>query len=821
MTRFSARFWSLAVVVGYVGSSLAVLTLSGCNPAVGSAKKSASSPQATAEAKKLLDDMAANYLKLNSYADAGKLTLAFELNGEPRRDEFDYSTTFARPNKLRLHCYGTVVVSDGKQLRASVRDLAPQVLTIEAPAKLDETALISDPIIADSLVQGGPAGGPIVPSLLTNANLLPDLLKTAKPPALLEPIEIEKELCDQVQIEFTAPKNDSQNKDGDNKADAEPGMTGKLIFCIDRKLKVLRRIEFPIHPQTLDEIAKNGGKNATLIAEFTGVQTNHAQSDKAFAFEPPAGATLVKRFVRAFPPEQPSNLLGKQVGDFTFGLAKNDTITRDSLKDKVVVFDFWFASCEPCRMTAPLVQQVYEKYKDNKDVSFYAVNVADDSATVEQLEKTLKDWGSTLPLARDMQQQAEKVFSQTGMPCLMVLGKDGRLQYFEAGLNPNLPNDLPAVLDRVLKGEDTFEDVTKKYEIAKKDYEERIRLATLGTNSPDEPPKVEIAAATQPTKLKLTKRWTTADLKGPVGNVLIVPGEEQAKIYVHDGYQAVAEINKDGKLLKRHDLQIPEKQVVSFVRTAVDAAGKRYFVGFANAMPQLHCYDEEWKRLFSYPEGDQALIADVQLADFVQPGQVAIHVGYWDNAGVQGVSLDGKRLWASRAVQNPLHLAAGGKKDSGGRTTFVVNGSEALFPVGGTGQLGTPITIANRALEWLTAADLSGDGTTKLCGISAHLPDASVILGLDETGREQWSYRLVKGIPQQPVERIVAGKLQGQGVWLVVGPDGSLHVLTATGELLEKFNYGADISGVGTVQIDGQDVLLISSKQGFEALTVE
>jgi hypothetical protein len=84
-----------------------------------------------------------------------------------------------------------------------------------------------------------------------------------------------------------------------------------------------------------------------------------------------------------------------------------------------------------------------------------------------------------------------------------------------------------------------------------------------------------------------------------------------------------------------------------------------------------------------------------------------------------------------------------------------------------------------------------------------------------------WSYLLPAGIQPQPVEPIIAGKLGGGGQWLLPGPDGSIHIVSADGKLLDKFNYGAALQGMATFEIGGRSVLVVSSPRGLEAWKVE
>ena len=85
-----------------------------------------------------------------------------------------------------------------------------------------------------------------------------------------------------------------------------------------------------------------------------------------------------------------------------------------------------------------------------------------------------------------------------------------------------------------------------------------------------------------------------------------------------------------------------------------------------------------------------------------------------------------------------------------------------------------------------------------------------------------WKYELPFGT-QQPVEAIVVGRLLPGPArqWILPGSDGSIHVLAADGTPIDRFNYGEQVTGLATLEIDGKPVLLISSPSGVEALRAE
>ena len=63
-----------------------------------------------------------------------------------------------------------------------------------------------------------------------------------------------------------------------------------------------------------------------------------------------------------------------------------DTISSDDLAGKIVLVNFWYAGCGPCRTEADDLNGLYDEYGD-KGVAFVGVNIRDDAATALSFEK--------------------------------------------------------------------------------------------------------------------------------------------------------------------------------------------------------------------------------------------------------------------------------------------------------------------------------------------------------------------------------------------------------------------------------------------------
>ena len=102
---------------------------------------------------------------------------------------------------------------------------------------------------------------------------------------------------------------------------------------------------------------------------------------------------------------------------------------------KVLVVNFWYAGCPPCRAEAPTLNALADKYKG--DVQFIGVDVIDDRATAAGFERTYK---STYPSILDQENGAavQLAFAASrppkAVPSTLVLDRRGRITARIVGL---------------------------------------------------------------------------------------------------------------------------------------------------------------------------------------------------------------------------------------------------------------------------------------------------------------------------------------------------------------------------------------------------
>ncbi|MDL2305343.1 AhpC/TSA family protein [Bacteroides sp. OttesenSCG-928-D19] len=92
-------------------------------------------------------------------------------------------------------------------------------------------------------------------------------------------------------------------------------------------------------------------------------------------------------------------------------------------KGKYVLVDFWASWCKPCRMEAPVLAEVYQKYKGDK---FEVLGVAvwdQRDATLRAIEEDGNAW----PQILDAQTIPTELYGIQGIPHIILFGPDGTI----------------------------------------------------------------------------------------------------------------------------------------------------------------------------------------------------------------------------------------------------------------------------------------------------------------------------------------------------------------------------------------------------------
>lgn len=120
---------------------------------------------------------------------------------------------------------------------------------------------------------------------------------------------------------------------------------------------------------------------------------------------------------------------GAEFGSFKLKNMKGKKFDSKSLKDKVVVFNFWFINCPPCKTEIPHLNKVVEEFKD-KDVVFIAVALDQYNELQDFLEKTPFNYEII-----DDGRNFAAYYGITSYPTHVVVDKQGKIAYHTSGLS--------------------------------------------------------------------------------------------------------------------------------------------------------------------------------------------------------------------------------------------------------------------------------------------------------------------------------------------------------------------------------------------------
>jgi thiol-disulfide isomerase/thioredoxin len=102
------------------------------------------------------------------------------------------------------------------------------------------------------------------------------------------------------------------------------------------------------------------------------------------------------------------------------------------LKGKVVVINFWFINCPPCRMEIPDLNELVAHYKDNPDVVFLGIAM-DEKSRLQEFQKMM-------PFKYNIIEKGEYLARENNVgafPTHVVLDRNGKILFHTDGLAEN------------------------------------------------------------------------------------------------------------------------------------------------------------------------------------------------------------------------------------------------------------------------------------------------------------------------------------------------------------------------------------------------
>jgi len=108
--------------------------------------------------------------------------------------------------------------------------------------------------------------------------------------------------------------------------------------------------------------------------------------------------------------------------------SEDKTIQLDTIKNKVIVLDFWTTSCGVCFRKFPDFDNIYSKYKNNPKIELYAVNIPIKRDTLGQAKKMISYYKYNFPVLYAKSDSIPLSLNFNGYPHLIII-KNREIRY--------------------------------------------------------------------------------------------------------------------------------------------------------------------------------------------------------------------------------------------------------------------------------------------------------------------------------------------------------------------------------------------------------
>lgn len=121
--------------------------------------------------------------------------------------------------------------------------------------------------------------------------------------------------------------------------------------------------------------------------------------------------------------------------EFEGVIENGDTVSSDDYRGDVLVVNFWYAGCPPCRLEAPDLEALAQQFAPD-GVRFLGVNIYDQAPTALSFAK---EFGVTYPSILDVNDGRVRLafagqVAPNAVPTTLVLDREGRVAARIAGL---------------------------------------------------------------------------------------------------------------------------------------------------------------------------------------------------------------------------------------------------------------------------------------------------------------------------------------------------------------------------------------------------
>ena len=199
------------------------------------------------------------------------------------------------------------------------------------------------------------------------------------------------------------------------------------------------------------------------------------------------------------------------------------------------------------------------------------------------LRDALKQWSSPLDSVRDDDGFLAQELKISAVPAVFVLNKDGTIEALEMGFTPILVNEVSECIDQIRNDESPSKTTlknklaeTEQYENHRKEWLQRGIFVDEDVIQMTGIPETVAAQTSQPRQFELKLLWESKDVQNP-GALLAEDGASpHGCVWVLENGKKVVQIDSNGRVESRIDLELNSKEICSFIRkTSLTESGNR------------------------------------------------------------------------------------------------------------------------------------------------------------------------------------------------------------------------------------------------------
>jgi cytochrome c biogenesis protein CcmG, thiol:disulfide interchange protein DsbE len=129
--------------------------------------------------------------------------------------------------------------------------------------------------------------------------------------------------------------------------------------------------------------------------------------------------------------------------DFAMTTFNGENFRLSDLRGQIVIVNFWASWCLPCREEAPILQSVWERYRE-RGVTVVGIAYLD---TETEALAFLGEFNITYPNGQDLRTEISNVYRIRGVPETFVIDRDGNIVEFI--IAPVREGQLDIIIERL------------------------------------------------------------------------------------------------------------------------------------------------------------------------------------------------------------------------------------------------------------------------------------------------------------------------------------------------------------------------------------